>query len=98
MVKSKNIHKNIFNLNSAENKNIQFSLGHQNNIINRKNSAFEKIWSKPKPNTGRRPIFKEYVSKKIEAIFRILEQCSVTSKSSFLDLKFELLCFRTRKN
>ena len=61
MVKSKNIHKNIFNLNSAENKNIQFSLGHQNNIIIRKNSAFEKIWSKPKPNTGRRPIFKECV-------------------------------------
>ena len=36
----------------------------------------ECIWNKPTPNTGRRPIFKEYVSKKIEAIFRIKEQSS----------------------
>ena len=33
--------------------------------------------------------FKEYVSKKTEAIFRIKEQSSEMSKSSFLDLKFD---------
>ena len=39
--------------------------------------------------TRGRHIFKEYVSKKIEAIFRIKEQSSETSKSSFLNLKFD---------